>query len=164
MSLVARSKGELRRSHHEAAGSPVAAATGPRVRLAPARWALRADAVFLLAAAAGGMATDLRGVFTGAGPMGTVLAAVPHAGIGFVEAHGLALILGVLLWRAVPSRSWHATACAIHLLLGGSNLLFWPLFSYADMLTVGVVATGLHGLFALLQGALAWRGVSDTTR
>ena len=84
-------------------------------------------------------------------PSGLVLAAVPHAAIGFVEAHGLALIIGVLLWRAVPAPQWHGTAMAVHLLLGGANLAFWPLFGAAGMVGVGVVTTVLHGLFVALQ-------------
>jgi hypothetical protein len=112
---------------------------------------LRANAVYLLVAAAGGMISDLNGVFLARGPVAPIVAAAPHAGIGFVEAHGLALIIGVLLWRAEPSRTWHFAAAAVHLLLGVSNLLFWQIFIAADMLAVGYVTTALHGVFAMLQ-------------
>jgi len=112
---------------------------------------LRANAVFLLAASAGGMINDLLGAFLLRGPIGLVVDKAPHAAIGFVEAHGLAFIFGVLLWRAESARLWHATAAAIHVLLGASNLLFWPLFAFADMMMVGYVTTALHGLFACLQ-------------
>jgi hypothetical protein len=47
------------------------------------------------------------------------------AAIGFVEAHGPAFILGVPFARAMPSRSRHGTAAAVHALLGTANLLFW---------------------------------------
>ena len=112
---------------------------------------LRANAIYLLVAASGGMWADLAGVYLGLGPQGRILAAAPHAGIGFVEAHGLAIILGVLLWQAPPERSWHLTAAAIHLLLGTSNLVFWQVFVAADMLAAGYITTSLHFAFLLLQ-------------
>jgi hypothetical protein len=83
--------------------------------------------------------------------VGRIVAAAPHAGIGFVEAHGLAVILGVLLWRAAPERSWHLAAAAIHVLLGTANVVFWQIFVAADMLAMGFVTTSLHALFAVLQ-------------
>jgi hypothetical protein len=112
---------------------------------------LRANAVFLLAASAGGMINDLTGAFLLRGPVGLVVEKAPHAAIGFVEAHGLAFIIGVLLWRAEPARLWHGTAAAVHVLLGVSNVVFWPLFGFAGMLGVGYVTTALHVLFAVLQ-------------
>jgi hypothetical protein len=112
---------------------------------------LRANAAFLLAASTGGFASDVRGIFLGLGPVARVVVEAPHAGIGFVEAHGLAFILGILMWRAEPSRAWHLTAAAIHTLLGCANLIFWQLFIASDMLMVGYVTTALHALFVLLQ-------------
>jgi len=43
---------------------------------------------------------DLRGIVFGAGPAGQVLAAAPHAAIGFVEAHGLAFISAYRISRS----------------------------------------------------------------
>ena len=105
-----------------------------------------------------GQASDLIGAFIGQGPVAPILGSAPHAAIGFVEAHGLAFILGVLLWRAAPVRSWHATGATIHLLLGVSNLAFWPIFAAGDMLAVGYVTTILHGTFAALQMIAAAAG------
>lgn len=119
---------------------------------------LRVNALFLLAAGAGGFVTDLTGAFLQHGPQGIVLAGAPYAAIGFVEAHGLAIIIGVLLWRAEPERNWHLTAAAVHLLLGSANLLFWQIFVAADMLVVGYVTTALHAMFALLQLAAGLGG------
>ena len=116
---------------------------------------LRANAVYLLVAAAGGLSTDLAGAFLGYGPFTKVLSAAPDAAIGFVEAHGLALIIGCLLWQAEPARKWHLTAATVHALLGISNLAFWQLFIAADMLVMGYVTTSLHGLFFALQLAAA---------
>jgi hypothetical protein len=119
------------------------------------RLILRANAAFLLAASTGGMWSDLAGAFLGRGHVAPILANAPQAAIGFVEAHGLAFILGVLLWRAAPERSWHLTAAAVHVLLGTANLVFWQIFIAADMLPVGYITTSLHGLFVALQLAAA---------
>lgn len=113
------------------------------------------DAIFLLVASTGGMIADLAGAFAGIGPQKDVLGPAPYAAIGFVEAHGLAFIIGVLLWRAEPQRSWHLTAAAVHVLLGTSNLVFWQMFIAADMLAMGWVTTVLHWLFVALQLAAA---------
>ena len=112
---------------------------------------LRANAVFLLVAAAAGFWTDVLGIFFSVGAQAKILGSAPHAGIGFIEAHGLAFIIGVLLWRAAPERSWHLTAAAVHVLLGTANLVFWPIFLAADALWAGYVTTSLHWAFVVLQ-------------
>lgn len=116
---------------------------------------LRANAVFLAVAAAGGLVTDIRGGFFGQGPLARLLDGAPGGAIGFFEAHGLALIFAVLLWGAEPSRRWHATGAAIHALLGGANLAFWPVFPAMDALALGYLTTALHGLFFVVQLAAA---------
>ena len=116
----------------------------------------RSNAWFLLVASAMGFANDIRGVFFGAGPVGNVVRMAPHSGIGFIEAHGLAFILGCLLYANAPSRMWHATAAGIHLVLGASNLACWPIFAAADMLVVGYVTTALHGVFFVVQSHAAF--------
>jgi hypothetical protein len=112
---------------------------------------LRANALYIGVAGAAGVLFDLRGIYLGAGPQGRILADAPYAGIGFLEAHGLAVILAVLLWRAAPARMWHLTAMLIDVLLGTSNLLLWQIFVAADVLAVGYVTTILHWTFAALQ-------------
>ena len=114
---------------------------------------LRANAIYLMLAAAGAFTVDILGSFFAIGPQKELLAAAPSLGIGVIEAHGLAFILGVLLWRAAPLRAWHLTAVAIHVLLGTANLVFWPLFSAADILVVGYVTTALHWFFAATSPA-----------
>ncbi len=89
--------------------------------------------------------------FRGRSTTRTILSAAPHAAIGFVEAHGLAFIIGVLLWRAEPVRLWHLTAAAVHVLLGTCNLVFWQIFITADALLMGYVTTSLHWTFVALQ-------------
>jgi hypothetical protein len=108
---------------------------------------LRANALYIGVAGIAGLVFDVRGVLFGLGPQGQVLANAPHAAIGFVEAHGLAAILAVLLWRAAPLRSWHLTAAAMEILLGTSNLVFWQIFIAGDALAVGYLTTILHWLF-----------------
>jgi hypothetical protein len=123
---------------------------------APARrLILRANALYIGLAGLAGMLFDIRGVLYGLGPQGRLLAQAPHAGIAFIEAHGLAVILAVLLWRAAPARSWHLTALAMEVLLGTSNLAFWDMFVATDALVVGYLTTGLHWMFVVLQAVAA---------
>jgi hypothetical protein len=118
---------------------------------------LRANAAFLGVAAIAAFLFDILGVFFGIGPQSRALINAPHAGIGFIEAHGLALILSVILWRAAPVRFWNLAALAIDVLLGSANLVFWDGFIAADMLPVGYVTTTLHWTFAVLQFCAAMR-------
>jgi hypothetical protein len=115
------------------------------------RYVLRANAFYIFAFGCAGLLFDIRGVLFGLGPQGRLLAAAPHAGITFIEAHGLAVILSVLLWRAVPARTWHATALAMDALLGICNLAFWQMFVATDALAVGYLSTALHLTFATLN-------------
>jgi hypothetical protein len=116
------------------------------------RLILRANALYLgIASIAAFLLLDLPGIFFGSGPAGQVLSGSPHAAIGFVEAHGLAFILSVLLWQAQPVRYAHLTAAAVMALLGVSNIVFWPLFTLTGMTTAGIVLTSAHLTFALLQ-------------
>jgi hypothetical protein len=113
---------------------------------------LRANALYLgVASIAAFFLLDLRGIVFDAGPVAQVLAGAPYAAIGFVEAHGLAFILAVLLWNAQPVRYAHFTAAAVMTLLGVSNLVFWPLFSATGMTAAGVLLTSAHLAFAVAQ-------------
>ena len=116
------------------------------------RLLLRANALYLgIASIAAFVLLDLRGILFHAGPAGQILIDAPHAAIGFVEAHGLAFILAVLLWQAPPIRYAHLTAAAVMALLGVSNLVFWPLFTSTGMTAAGVILTSAHLAFAALQ-------------
>jgi hypothetical protein len=120
------------------------------------RHLLRFNAGFLVLAALGAWFTmDFPASFAGSGPLAPLIAHERSLGIAFVEAHGLALILAVLLWRAPAERQWHVTAAAIHLLLGGSNLVFWHLFVATDTLPMGYVTTVVHALLFVLQSVAA---------
>lgn len=120
------------------------------------RLVLRVNAVFLIVAGfSAWLNFDFPASFSGSGPLGPLIAHEPSLGIGFVEAHGLALILGVLLWRAPSEKSWHFTAVAIHLLLGVSNIAFWQIFVATNTLPMGWVSTVIHGLLVLLHAFAA---------
>ena len=116
---------------------------------------LRLNALYIGVAGFAGLILDIRGVLYGAGPQGRALAAAPYAGIGFVEAHGLAVILAVVLWRARPERSAHLTALAVVALLGTANLAFWQAFIAMDALVMGYLTTALHWTFVALNLAAA---------
>ena len=116
---------------------------------------LRANALYIGVAGFAGVIFDIRGVLYGLGPQGRALAAAPHAGIGFVEAHGLAVILAVVLWRSKPERSAHLTALAVVALLGTANLAFWQTFIAMDALVMGYLTTALHWTFVALNLAAA---------
>jgi hypothetical protein len=75
----------------------------------------------------------------------------PIAGVGFVDAHELALIAGLLLWSAAPRRSWHLAAAAVQALFAASNLAHWQTFVSADMAAAGYLTTFMHALFVALQ-------------
>ena len=126
---------------------------------------LRANAMYLgIASIAALVLLDMRGIVFGTGPAAQVLVAAPHAAIGFVEAHGLAFILAVLLWHAQPVRYAHLTAAAVMALLGVSNIVFWPLFTATGMTTPGLLLTSAHLAFAAAQllaasGPRAWAAV-----
>jgi len=71
---------------------------------------------------------DIAGIYFNRGPESRLLTA-PYAGIGFLEAHGLAFIIGVLMWKAAPERSWHLTALAVQALPGDLKPSFLASFS-----------------------------------
>jgi hypothetical protein len=124
---------------------------------------LRANALYLLVASVAGFAADVLGIFYSLGAQSRVMMYAPYAGIGFVEAHGLAFIISILLWRAAPSMVWHLTAAAVHVVLGTANLVFWQIFVAADVLVAGYVTTSLHWLFVVLQLAAAHAARAELT-
>jgi hypothetical protein len=82
------------------------------------KYTLYFNAVFLMTI--GGVLTifDIVGYVRGTGPMGEMLHDSSYA-IGFVEAHALAFIIGVVLLLAArrPDRRWNALGLAVHALL-----------------------------------------------
>ena len=78
-------------------------------------------------------------------------------GIGFGEAHELALIAGLLLASASPRRCWHLAAAGVHALLAAANLAHWSTLVADGSATVAVATMAVHGAFAVLQAAAAGR-------
>jgi hypothetical protein len=114
---------------------------------------MHADGAFLALVGGTQMSFELLSYYTGSGPLGQVFAG-SHYTIGWVEAHGLACFIGILLISmaaAEPKRAWHGFAACVHLLLGGANLLFWQSFVFWERVPMGAAATVIHGLFLAAQ-------------
>ena len=126
---------------------------------------LKLDGAFLLLSGGSSMIAETVGHFSGSGPFAKMKGS-PYT-IGSFEAHGLAAISGVLLYRAarVPERSlWHQVGRAVHLLLAGSNMLYWSSFVKMDMLRAGIVTTLLHAVFVAAHSVcLRRRSVAATS-
>jgi hypothetical protein len=103
---------------------------------------------------------DVRGIWFDSGPQTAVLRGMPAAGVGFLEAHGLAVILAIWFWRAGraddPERAWHFTAAAAHALLAACNITLWSIFVICDVLTLGYV---VHRRPLRVRGAAVVGGV-----
>ncbi|UOG41008.1 hypothetical protein [Leptospira noguchii] len=120
--------------------------------LSTRRLILQINGVVLMIASLGGfILMDVLGIFFGVGPAASLLKGQEFIGIGGFEAHGLAFILGVLLFKAEPKRFWHITAMAIHGLLGIANILMWGIFIAVNSLQMGYITTAMHCIFVLLQ-------------
>lgn len=95
--------------------------------------------------------------YWGVGPSTNSFHNSPYT-IGFAEAHGLAILVGILLrWpaRREPRRYWHLLGLVTHVLLGGANILFWASFTTFDMVVPGVLATIVHLVLVIAQ-SWAW--------
>ena len=73
------------------------------------------------------------------------------AGVGFVDAHELALIAGLLLWSASPRPCWHLAAAAVQALFAVANVAHWENFVSGDIVAAGCFTTAMHLLFVALQ-------------
>jgi hypothetical protein len=111
---------------------------------------LRADALFLAAASIAALHADWLGLHFGVAPLGRLFTASPQAALGFVEAHGVMLVFGVLVWRARSDCRWHLAASAVHLVMFSANLAFWP-YVVAGGALGAAAATFAHGLFPSLH-------------
>jgi hypothetical protein len=113
------------------------------------RWLLLADGVFRVVVGGVQVVFELLAYYKGVGPYGYIFEESPYA-IGWVEAHGLAFIIGVLLLTVAVRdlrRFWHALAALVHTLLGTANLVFWNSFIVFGMVPMGVAATVAHFVF-----------------
>jgi hypothetical protein len=119
---------------------------------------LKLNAAFLILIGSLQMIFESLSHFKGLGPLSDRFMGSPFT-IGFFEAHGLAALMGLLLWRASanPEKFWHQFAIVIHVLLGGANLLFWSSFVQLDFVLPGIIATVFHGVFIIFEAYCAWR-------
>src|SRR5262245_57943853 len=115
------------------------------------RWLLFANGLFLVVVGGVQVVFELFAYYKGVGPYGSIFEKSPYA-IGWVEAHGLAFIIGVLL-SAVAARDlrrfWHVLAAVVHTLLGTANLVFWNSFIIFGMVPMGIAATVVHFIFVV---------------
>lgn len=119
------------------------------------RWLLLADGVFLVVVGGVQVVFELLAYYKGVGPYGYIFEESPYA-IGWVEAHGLAFIIGGLLLTVAARdlrRFWHVLAAAVHTLLGTANLVFWNSFIVFGMVPMGIAATVVH--FVLVAAHVA---------
>ena len=138
--------------------TPPGAVVRPQASFKLHRVILTVNGCFLAVVGGAQLLFEMLSCFFGVGPLGAIFAHSPYT-IGFVEAHGLALLIGVLLLciaAPAPRPAWHLFAASAHVLLGGANLLFWSSFITWGLVPGGVVATICH---ALLLAAELWCGL-----
>ncbi len=119
---------------------------------------LQGNAIFLGVMGGGAAVADAVGHFFGRGPLAAAMFRAPLA-ISSFEAHLLALVMGVLLWRgarALEKKPFHILAAVVHIILGGSNLLFFQgAFGSLGMERFGIVITSVHIALAIAQSYVA---------
>ena len=126
---------------------------------AVSRNTLRLNALFLLIAGSIQLVLEISGHFFEVGRYATQFGHSPYT-IGFFEAHGFAVLiaLAVLNDNRQQNVFWHRFLFAVHILLGGANLLFWQSFVDFDFIVMGIIATSLHGIFIAANGYCLLKG------
>jgi hypothetical protein len=115
---------------------------------------LRTNAVLLFMFGVFGITEDLSSYLDGTFVLKGALLHNPLA-VGFVEAHGLALIMAVLFFvnaNINDTEQWHITAVTLHLFLGICNLFFWQGFINLNIVRMGAVATIFQFVFVIAHG------------
>ena len=124
------------------------------------RTTLRVDAVFLILAGVFGLVGDVLSYVSGAGPFGATFYENPTV-IGVVEAHSLAVLTAVTLWHSSQRNAgtfgnW--VGLTAHLVLGGSNIIWFDVFRNVQAEAQGVAVTVVHFVFVALNAFLALSG------
>lgn len=132
---------------------------------ARSRRTLRIDGRFLVAAGTVQLVSELLSHYRSSGLHGDTFADSPYT-IGFIEAHGLAAMLGALLLWSSRQRDrdfFHGFAIVIHAFLTAANIVFWNSFVEFDFIAPGVLATAAHTVFIGCQARclLARRSLPD---
>lgn len=76
------------------------------------------------------------------------------AAVGFIEAYGLAAMLGLALIVAAKfyyGHFWHFYGALIHIFLFCINLLFWHLYAPLGLVVVGRIATSMHFVLSAIE-------------
>jgi hypothetical protein len=125
------------------------------------RTVLLADGLFLALVGGVQIIQELLAHYAGAGAYADIFADSPYT-LGWFEAHGLAVLVG-LLFLTIATRDlrrfWHTFGLAVHVLLGGANLLFWASFTAFDAIPMGILATAAHVLFVVAHAVCVARTV-----
>jgi hypothetical protein len=114
---------------------------------------LRVDAVFLMVAGVFGLVSDLQSYASGTGPFGRTFYQNPIV-IGVVEAHGLAVLTAGTLWFLATHHTGsfgHWVALIAHAVLGGSNIVWFDVFTRVQAETQGMAVTVVHFAFVAVN-------------
>ena len=117
------------------------------------RIVLRIDAVFLTVAGVFGLVSDLQSYVSGSGPFGQTFYQNPTV-IGVVEAHGLAVLTAATLWFLAThyaGRFGHWVAVVAHAVMGGSNIVWFEVFTRVQAEIQGIAVTVVHFAFVAVN-------------
>ena len=117
------------------------------------RTVLRVDAAFLSVAGLFGLVSDVQSYVSGGGPFGRTFYQNPTV-IGVVEAHGLAVLTAATLWFLAthhPGRFGHWVAVVAHAVMGGSNIVWFEVFTRVQAETQGIAVTVVHFAFVAVN-------------
>jgi tryptophan-rich sensory protein len=123
------------------------------LRIPMRRSVLRVDAVFLTIAGLFGLVSDLQSYTSGSGPFGQTFYRNPTV-IGVVEAHALAMLTAGTLWFLAThhtGRFGHWVAIVAHAVMGGSNLVWFEVFTRVQAETQGIAVTVVHFAFVAVN-------------
>ncbi len=124
---------------------------------------LRIDALFLCAAGLFGLVSHLLSYASGAGPFGDTFHQNPLV-IGVVEAHALAVVTAGTLWhlsRKPATNPGHWVGLVAHTILGGSNMIWFEVFTRVQAETQGLAVTIVHFAFVAVNAFLIGTRSSD---
>jgi hypothetical protein len=112
------------------------------------------------------VATLLVGRFQGVGPF-HFLKPIPLASIGFTEGFLLVSLLGLCFWQASKLEviwQWNLLAGGVHAILAVVNLTHWSFYSDVGGEVMGAVATAVHFVMIGVEGTMARRAWTATSR
>ena len=100
-----------------------------------------------------GLVSDLQSYASGSGPFGQTFYQNPTV-IGVVEAHGLAVLTAGTLWFLATHHAGsfgHWVALIAHAVMGGSNIVWFDVFTRVQAETQGVAVTVVHFAFVAVN-------------